>query len=207
MEARGFGSVVNPPSGRRTVVTQVATLILLLSTLGGLMIVAFRPQNSTWGWTLAALAMAGLLLVFGMQGRQVRRSRYRRARWQARDTAVVAASTIVVAVLIIARRAAPELLIYIPYPPYSLWPPFQPALGAALLLLVLPALLAPRPTERETRSGTVSPSEETDNPYEHHSTTPAPNNTPAGHALRNTPAGYAPRSPAPIVPGLPEDVP
>ena len=46
--------------------------------------------------------------------------------------------------MVAARLAAPETLVYSPYPPNSLLPPFNPLVGAALLLLVLPALLVPQ---------------------------------------------------------------
>lgn len=181
MEARGFGSVVNPASGRRALTTQVATLVMLLGVLGGLIVVAYLPQHSAWGWTMAVLGMAGLLLSFAVQGRQVRRTRYRRTRWHGRDTAIVAASALVVAVVVVARQAVPELLLYSPYPPYPLLPPFQPVVGAALLLLTLPALLAPRTTGHATRT------------------------TPTGHATRTTQP--ATRSTGAITPALPEDSP
>jgi energy-coupling factor transport system permease protein len=150
MEARGFGSVVGQTSGRRALLAQAATLAALLALLTGLLIVAFLPGGSAWGWVLAVLGIGGMAATLAVQGKQVHRTRYRRARWQGRDTAVAAASAAVLAAVLAAKWFRPESLLYIPYPPHSLLPPFDPWLGAALLFLVTPALLAPRPAERAT---------------------------------------------------------
>jgi len=147
MEARGFGSAVNPLSRRQAVYAQVGTLAALLAVLAGLFVVTYFPEQRLWGWPLVGLGVAGLTAVFGLQGKRVHRSRYRRPRWHARDTAIVIASAAVLAVVIAAKSMVPETLIYLPYPPSSLLPPFNPLVGAALLLLVLPAVLAPQPAK------------------------------------------------------------
>jgi energy-coupling factor transport system permease protein len=146
MEARGFGSATIPLSRRRAILTQLGTLVALLGLLAGMSLVAYLPEGRTWGWMLAALAVGGMLAVFALQGRQVQRTRYRRPAWTRRDTAVVLASAVVFAAVVAGRLTIPQMLIYSPYPPYPLLPPFHPLVGAALLLLALPALLAPRPT-------------------------------------------------------------
>ncbi len=143
MEARGFGSAVDPLSRRQAILNQLSTLVALLGLLAGLSILAFFPASRTWGWVLAGLGFAGLLGILGLQGRRVRRTRYRRPRWQARDTVVVMASVVVLTVIVVARLIMPETFYYSPYPPNSLLPPFQPLVGITLLLLALPALLAP----------------------------------------------------------------
>jgi energy-coupling factor transport system permease protein len=147
MEARGFGSAVPTFSRRQIILTQSVTLAALLGLLAGLFIVAYYPGQGPWGWTLVILAVTTMVAVFRFQGRQVRRSRYRQPRWYPRDTLVVLASTIVIAVVLVARQLFPETLFYNPYLPNSLLPPFQPWVGSALLLLALPALLAPRHQE------------------------------------------------------------
>jgi energy-coupling factor transport system permease protein len=144
MEARGFGSVVHPLSGRAALVAQLGTLAALLALLGGLFTVTYYPQAGTWGWLLAGLGLGTLLTVFVVQGRRVRRSRYRHPRWQARDTILAVASTLVVAATVAAGLAVPEALTYNPFPPSSLLPPFHPLAAAPLLLLALPALLVAR---------------------------------------------------------------
>jgi energy-coupling factor transport system permease protein len=147
MEARGFGSAVSPPSYRQEILSQLGTLIALLGLLCGLSILAFFPERSALGWALAGLAAASMLAILGFQGRRVQRTRYRRPRWHARDTAVVIASAAVLAAVVAVRLLMPETLYYSPYPPNSLLPPFHPLMGGALLLLALPALLAPRRME------------------------------------------------------------
>ena len=147
MEARGFGSAVKPIPQRQAIMAQLVTLGGLLGLLAGLFIVFYFPQQSYWGWALAALGGAGLLAIFGLQGKRVQRTRYRRPTWHGRDTAIVLASALVATVVVIARLKVPETLFYSPYPPSPLLPPFNPVVGAALLLLALPALLAPRQTQ------------------------------------------------------------
>jgi len=157
MEARGFGSVVTPLTQRQTILAQLAVLSALLSLLAGLVLVAFVPQGSVWGWSLAGLGVAVLIAAFAFQGQGVRRTRYRRPRWRARDTVVVTASIVVVGIVLAARTIAPETLFYSPYPPNSLLPPFNAYVGAALLLLALPALLAPQERgagDKEQSAGT-----------------------------------------------------
>ncbi len=148
MEARGFGSAVRPLSRRQAMWSQLGTLIALLGLLGGLSMLALLPERSPWGWTLTGLAVAGMLAILGVQGRRVKRTRYRRPRWYARDSAIVIASAAVLGVVVAARLLVPETLYYSPYPPNPLLPPFDPLVGGALLLLTLPALLAPRRMER-----------------------------------------------------------
>ena len=147
MEARGFGSSVEPLSGRAALATQLGTLGALLVLLVGLFTVTYFPEAGTWGWMLAGLATGALVAVFLLQGRRVRRSRYRRPRWQARDTILASASALVLVAVIAARLAVPEALAYTPFPPSSLLPPFHPLAASPLLLLALPALLAPQDGE------------------------------------------------------------
>jgi energy-coupling factor transport system permease protein len=147
MEARGFGSAVHPLSGRAALATQLGTLAALLALLAGLFTATYYPQTGTWGWLLAALGVGVLLAVFFLQGRRVQRTRYRRPHWQVRDTLLVAASALVVAAVIAARLAVPEALAYNPFPPSPLLPPFHPLAASPLLLLALPALLAPQDGE------------------------------------------------------------
>ena len=157
MEARGFGSTVNPLSHRQAILSQVGTLVALVGLLVGLVMLAFLPGGNTWGWVLTGLGTAGLVAILGLQGRRVHRTRYRRPRWQARDTAIVLTSAVVIAVVMVARQLTPETLYYSPYPPNPLLPPFNPWIGAALLLLTLPALVAPRPaTRKAATSGSQS---------------------------------------------------
>lgn len=143
METRGFGSAVKPLSPRQAVLNQAGTLSALLGLLVGLLLVAYLPGRTVWGWVLAGMGVAALLVIFGLQGRRVQRTRYRRLRWLGRDTAVMAASILSLSVIVTARLLVPETLTYNPYPPGSVFPPFNPLVGGALLLLTLPAFLVP----------------------------------------------------------------
>ena len=144
MEARGFGTAVNPPTRRRAVLGQVGLLAALVAVLVGLALLAFLQQGRVWGWLLFGTGVTGMLAFFGLHGRQVQRTRYRRPTWHTRDTVVVMASIISLGIVIGVRMAAPETLTYSPYPPNSLLPSFDPIAGAALLLLTAPAIAAPR---------------------------------------------------------------
>ncbi|MFN2226398.1 MAG: energy-coupling factor transporter transmembrane component T [Anaerolineae bacterium] len=147
LEARGFASAVQPLSGRAALASQAGTLAALLALLAGLFVVTYFPQSGAWGWAVVGLGVAALLAIFLLQGRRVHRSRYRRPRWQARDTVLTAASAVVLGAIVAARLAAPQALAYTPFPPSPLLPPFHPLAGSVLLLLALPALLAPREDE------------------------------------------------------------
>jgi energy-coupling factor transport system permease protein len=157
MEARGFGSGPELGSSRRATLVQLANLIALLGLLAGLSLVAFWPATAFWGWVLVVVASLGMVALLGLHGRRVQRTRYRRSSWLWRDTAVVVASAVVVTIIVAARLTVPALLTYLPYPPGSLLPPFNPPVGAALLLLVVPALLAPKSVASAARDTEVAP--------------------------------------------------
>jgi energy-coupling factor transport system permease protein len=165
MEARGFGSVVSPMTRRQTLLAQLAMLVALLSLMSGLVLVAFVAKGVVWGWVLSGLGAVLLIAAFTFQGRNVQRTRYRRQRWHTRDTVVVVASAVVVVVVLVVRAQAPETLYYSPYPPNSLLPPFNAYVGASLLLLALPAFLAPQQQsagdrQRPGATGDPPPSEQ-----------------------------------------------
>ena len=153
MEARGFGGAVVPLSSRRTLGTQFGLLVALLGLLAGLFVLTYYPELRYAGWLLIGLAVIGLAVIFRMQGTQVRRTRFRRWAWHWRDAIVVAASAAVLVTVLAARATVPEALVYVPYPPSSLLPPFSPLVGAVLLLLAVPALLAPRETAGTHHAG------------------------------------------------------
>jgi energy-coupling factor transport system permease protein len=151
LEARGFGSNVAPASRRRTILTQLGTLVALLALLSGLFLVAFFPEAGKWGWVLAFLGVGAMLVIFVLQGQGVRQTRYRRPSWTWCDSVLVLASAVVIVTVVTLRVTTPESLSYSPYPPYPLFPPFTPWLGAVLLLLAMPAMLAAGTGQREAR--------------------------------------------------------
>ncbi len=143
LESRGFAGTAAPISQRRTNLTRMGTVAGLLGLLVGLFLAAYLPGWRIAGWSLAALGGAGLMLTFRLQGRRIQRTRYRRSRWQAHDTALVLASVLTLVAVVSAKITNPEILVYSPFPPYPLLPPFQPLIAVALLLLALPAILVP----------------------------------------------------------------
>lgn len=150
MEARGFGTAVNSPTRRRAVLGQLGLLGGLVGVLVGLSLLAFYQPGRVWGWSLVASGVIGIAVFFAFHGRQVKRTRYRSQAWRARDTTVAIASAISLVVIVAVRLMAAETFYYSPYPPSPLLPSFEPLVGAALLLLALPALLVPRGAEHET---------------------------------------------------------
>lgn len=151
MEARGFASTVIPPSARQTLAIRLGLLGSLLALLAGLVLLMLVPGRAMVGWAAVGLGSVGLTAVFWLQGRRVRRTWYRRARWTARDTVLVVASSLALAAVIGSRFFAPAVLVYDPYSS-TLLPPFNPALGAALLLLAVPAIMATGTTKQATSS-------------------------------------------------------
>jgi uncharacterized membrane protein len=131
------------------VLSQLGLLAALLGVLAGLSLLAFYQQGRVWAWLLVSTGVIGLLAFFAFHGRQVKRTRYRRQSWHAPDTVVAVASAISLAIVIAVRLTAPGTLFYSPYPPNSLLPAFDPLVGAALLLLAMPVIVAPRGAARE----------------------------------------------------------
>jgi energy-coupling factor transport system permease protein len=142
MEARGFGSTVLPASRSETLLTRAGLLAALLALLAGLFLLIYVPGSRLLGWTLVASALCGMAAMFWLQGRHVRRSWYRRTRWTVRDTVVVVASGLALGAVVAGRLANPAAIVYNPYAG-SLLPPFNPLVGAGLVLLAVPAVLAP----------------------------------------------------------------
>jgi energy-coupling factor transport system permease protein len=147
MEARGFGAVATPSSHRRRLFSLLGILAALLAVVAGLVLLTLFSSAGVWGWLLLFAGGVGVLLSLAYQGREVQRSRYRHLPWNRRDSIVVVAGVIVLAVVLAARLVVPEQLVYSPFPPNPLLPAFQPVVGAVLLLLALPALVAPRGAE------------------------------------------------------------
>jgi energy-coupling factor transport system permease protein len=144
MEARGFGNV-RPISPARD------ALLKSLSVLGlaGILASTFAL---TYFARVAWIGRSGLIAgVFWAQGRRVRRTHYRRERWTWRDGAAIGASALVLGTLIAVRIARPAALRYYAYT--ALLPSFDPALGAALLLLAVPTLIGTKSTDLAEESG------------------------------------------------------
>jgi energy-coupling factor transport system permease protein len=136
MEARGYGNV-RPLPHPRDVLLKSLTMLGLAGILGTFFALTYLGGWAPW---LGMLLSAGVLLgVFWAQGQRVTRSRYHRERWRWQDGIVIGTALAVLGILIATRVGNAAALLYYPYT--ELLPPFQPWLGAALLLLVAPALL------------------------------------------------------------------
>jgi len=142
MESRGFGNVRALPQAR-DITYKALTLLGLGGVLGGLFTLTYLPSWQWAAWTGLIASAGTLIALFWAQGRRVLRTYYRRDRWTWRDSVATAAGICVLAVLIVARIRDAASLQYYPYT--KLLPPFQPWLGAALLLLVTPLLVAEYP--------------------------------------------------------------
>lgn len=143
MEARGFSRVQMADAPRRALTLRLALILALGLLLIGLFARSYWPSARGWAPLLTAAGLLLLACLFWWQGRQIQRTRYRRWVWRRRDTWLGLACFVVLSVtsaLWLTNRVA---LLYYPYPPYSPWPSFQPLLGAALALLIAPALLIP----------------------------------------------------------------
>ncbi len=144
MEARGFNSTnAATPTPRLVWVRSGLTLALGLLLLG-LFANTYWAGTQRWAPWVMALGFGLLVWLFWMQGQHMRRSHYQRWVWRRRDTLLGLVCGVVLLVVLGVRWKAPLVLLYYPYPPYSPWPAFQPLLGVALALLIIPALLIPR---------------------------------------------------------------
>ncbi|RME81430.1 MAG: energy-coupling factor transporter transmembrane protein EcfT [Caldilineae bacterium] len=143
MEARGFAGNMAPLGPRQHLMVRAGTVLALLALVLGLASRSFLPRYRWVGPLLMLAGAALLLLVFRIQGRRLRRSRYRRWLWRRRDTVVSAAAGLLLVATLGLAIARPELLFYYPYPPYDLLPHFHPLLGFLCMLMIAPALLLP----------------------------------------------------------------
>ncbi|ONK14718.1 CbiQ family ECF transporter T component [Streptomyces sp. MP131-18] len=144
MDARGYGRTAEVPRAVRRTTTAL--------TLGGLLGVCagsyglLAAEGAGLGLPLLA---AGLLAALGgllLGGRRSARSRYRPDRFGARAWLVAGAGA-AVAVLVGLASAADPLALNPPAVPLTA-PAFPPGAAAAVLLGLLPAVVAPRPAAR-----------------------------------------------------------
>ena len=141
MEARGYGSGMRPISARLNLTLQVGLLFGLLGLVGGLFLRVYTRSGYTTGSVIAAASASLLLAVLWLQGRRLKRSHYRIWRWDRPSLLVAAVALVALLASVTAGRWAAPGLVYYPYPPGSLVPSFHPLVGAAILLLALPAVL------------------------------------------------------------------
>jgi energy-coupling factor transport system permease protein len=141
MEARGFGGQAVAGGSAFRVRSQIAMILCLLLLGVGFGGTAFWPDAAMVNGTLLAAGAVLLFWTLWVQGKRVRRSRYRRWRWGRSDRVVLVTSAIAAVGWAAVWLVRGDLMFYYPYPPYSPWPVFSPGLGMLLLLLAAPALL------------------------------------------------------------------
>jgi energy-coupling factor transport system permease protein len=148
MDARGYGRAGQLGAGARRV-----TGTMLVGGLLGLCVGSYAFLDSTAPRLLAwPMLVAGLLLAaagFVAAGRRVTRTRYRPDRWHVADV-VIAATGIAVAVLMsVVASNRPDVAV--PDPAFA--PPLSLPALCAVLLAVVPALVAPSPAAQHASAG------------------------------------------------------
>ncbi|HEY0604862.1 MAG TPA: energy-coupling factor transporter transmembrane component T [Herpetosiphonaceae bacterium] len=148
MDSRGYGQTT---SQQPTLLAQGVIIVGLTILALGL----YFGLTGTWqGWIAAG---AGAVLAIEMLRRMTgpsRRTRYLRDRWRRRDTLVAATCLLLITGMTALRLADRGGLLYTTLPRVTL-PPFEPLVGALLLLLSTPALIdllnVEEPDERQYR--------------------------------------------------------
>ncbi|MGW3036334.1 energy-coupling factor transporter transmembrane component T [Streptomyces sp. NPDC001178] len=140
MDARGYGRTAEvPPAVRRT--TAALTLGGLLGVCAGTYGL-LTAEGGTYGLPLLLAGLASALAGLRLGGRRSPRTRYRPDRWGIRAWLVTASGAAVAALLTLAADTDPAALhpgvVPLVAPTLPLWP------AAAVLLALLPALIAPK---------------------------------------------------------------
>jgi energy-coupling factor transport system permease protein len=137
MDVRGYGRVGTLSAGRRRL-----TGALMLTGLVGICVGTYAVLDHTAPhWLAGPMLAAGVLLAaggFASAGRRVRRTRYRPDRWRTAEV-VVALSGVAVA------AAVRGLDVLLRQPDVGTAPPITAAALGAVLLGLVPALVAPPP--------------------------------------------------------------
>jgi energy-coupling factor transport system permease protein len=146
MDARGFGRRLGGPAGGRRDRLASWGFLLALGLLAAGAFLRLSPAHAAAGH---GVLIAGALLAADavwLASRGVRRTRYRREAWTARDTALAVASALSLALLAglyLTRRR----VLYFEAFPVAEWPPLPWLPAAAVLLLLAPLLAARAPRE------------------------------------------------------------
>jgi energy-coupling factor transport system permease protein len=136
MVARGYGET----TGEQLPLRIRIVLALCLFALFGGWLLSF--WNASAGVALILLGAVLAAAVYITQGRQVRRTAYREARWNFSDSLLAALSLLPLLVVFLPLNTlGGESHFYSPYPAAA-FPTFSPLLGLALLFLAAPVVLA-----------------------------------------------------------------
>ncbi len=137
MSARGFGGQ-SVYTRRATMLLQTLIALALFVLLVGAVALNYFAEKIV-GALLLAVGSGILLAVLWRISESVRASRYRRERWQRRDTILAGAALLVLAIFFGVALLDRASLYFYPYPRLTL-PPFQPILALTILLLGIPAV-------------------------------------------------------------------
>jgi energy-coupling factor transport system permease protein len=133
MESRGYGSTTQHRSRGSEVLLLLGLSLLAIGLYFGL-------TGNVRGWL--AVVLGGLLAVgtLNILSSGPARTRYSREHWRSRDTLVLLASLMLIVAMAAARSFRIGGLLYTAIPRLTL-PPFEPLVGAFVLLLSVPALI------------------------------------------------------------------
>ncbi len=135
MVSRGYGATRDVSAGWASRLLFLAGLLLAL--VGAVTLAWGQPA----GWAAIALGAGLTGIAYWLLARRVAVTRYRPYRWTVADSVVVGSAVLsLLLVRVPGWLLARDTLSYSPYPALS-WPPFDPLVGAALLLLTAPAFL------------------------------------------------------------------
>lgn len=141
MEARGLSGELVGLTPRRQARLHLLMAGGLLLFLVGMLLRLFAVGRALLPALLIGLAAALIVGALVTLGRHVRRTRYRRERWQWGDSVIALSSVASLAAVLWLRHSAPASLLYAPYTD-GLWPGFSLSLGLPLLFLAIPGLVA-----------------------------------------------------------------
>lgn len=138
MDARGFGGQSVEHTARQELLFKCIIALALVVLTSGAFALSYFPDKTIGRVTMLA---GGFMLVatLWMIGQSVQRSRYRRDRWQRRDTLVALASLIPALVILTVWTTQRMALVFYPFPQLH-WPAFNPFIGLSLLFIAMPAL-------------------------------------------------------------------
>ncbi len=140
MEARGFS---------RQAGGQAAQAGLLIKSLIALALILLAGGAFAWSYFSYKVIAGGIMVGGGgllvaalwLVGHNVQRSRYRREVWRREDTLMVITSMAIILLILTLWFIQRSAFIFYPYPRID-WPPFNPLIGATLLLIAAPALVS-----------------------------------------------------------------
>jgi energy-coupling factor transport system permease protein len=150
LESRGFGRVRDLPPGRE-ILLKGLILVGLAGLLSGFFLQTYFQSIRALGWGIVAGSVALLVAAFWAQGRRVLRVHYRRDDWTWRDAFVLALTSAVAVVWLIARLRSPDALAYNPYLDWL--PRFGLVVGVGLMFLLSPMLVDRRNAPHAMQSG------------------------------------------------------